>query len=137
MAPLFVKGYVKSNQNDYKNAGTIREAVRWVTMRFVAVETVEPQDLQVLHRIRQAPVKIRTALDVGRVWCSNTRGSGPDAAGGLELLEAGENRLSAMVRSLLVQLYEQLLALDARIRGCGSAECRVQAAGGVPTLGGG
>lgn len=98
MAPQFVKGYVKSNQNDYKDAGAICEAVRWVTMRFVAVKTVELQDLQILHRIRQASVKIRTVLDVGRIWCSNTRGSEPDAAGGLELLEAGENRLLAMVR---------------------------------------
>jgi len=31
-------------------------------MRFVAVESVEPQDVQAVHRVRQELVRARTAL---------------------------------------------------------------------------
>jgi len=63
MVPQFVKGYVKSNQNDDQDAEeAIGDAVGRANMRFVAVKTVEQQDLQAMHRIRPAAVKSRTAL---------------------------------------------------------------------------
>lgn len=123
MALQFVKGYIKSNQNAYKDAEGICEAVGRANMRLVAVKTVEQQDLQALHRIRQAAVKSRTALVnqlrglLGEYGVVVPKGVGQLRRAVPEILEAGENGLSALMRSLLAQLYGQLQELDARIRG--------------------
>ena len=61
MSPQFVKAYVKSNKNHFRNAEAICEAVGRPTMRFVPVKSVEQQDLQHLHRIRSQAVAQRTA----------------------------------------------------------------------------
>ena len=62
MAPQFVKPYVKANKTDSNDAEAICEAVTRPTMRFVGIRTVDQQDLQSLHRIRERLVKSRTAL---------------------------------------------------------------------------
>ena len=62
MSPQFVKPYVKSNKNDTQDAEAICEAVTRPSMRFVAIKTVEQQDIQSLHRIRSGLVQRRTAL---------------------------------------------------------------------------
>jgi len=46
MAPQFVKPYVKSNKNDARDAKAICEAMSRPGMRYVAVKTVEQQDIQ-------------------------------------------------------------------------------------------
>ncbi len=50
--PQFVKPYVKSNKNDANDAEAICEAMSRPNMRFVAVKSVEQQDIQATHRIR-------------------------------------------------------------------------------------
>jgi transposase len=50
IAPQFVKPYVKSNKNDANDAEAICEAMSRPSMRFVAVKSVEQQDLQAIHR---------------------------------------------------------------------------------------
>lgn len=45
IAPPLVKAYVKSPQNDARDAEPIGEAVTRPTMRFVPVKRVEQQDL--------------------------------------------------------------------------------------------
>jgi len=119
MVPQFVKGYVKSNQNDDQDAEeAIGDAVGRANMRFVAVKTVEQQDLQAMHRIRPAAVKSRTALLnqmrglLGEYGVVVPTGVGQMRQAVPELLEAGENRLSALMRSLLAQLYEHLQEPD-------------------------
>lgn len=62
MSAQFVKAYVKSNKNDWRDAEAICEAVGRPTMRFVPVKTVEQQSLQHLHRARSMAVSQRTAL---------------------------------------------------------------------------
>lgn len=124
MSPQFVRPYVKSNKNDHNDAEAICEAVGRPTMRFVAVKTVEQQDIQALHRIRQAIVKARTAqanqirgllgeygivLPEGISWL---RRRIP------EVLEDGENGLTARFRGWLYELYEELRALDGRVQQC-------------------
>jgi len=124
MSPQFVKPYVKSNKNDYNDAEAICEAVGRPTMRFVAVKTVEQQDVQALHRIRQAIVKARTAqanqirgllgeygivLPEGIAWL---RRRIP------ELLEDGENGLTTRFRGWLSEIYQELRALDKRVQQC-------------------
>ncbi|MDB5853673.1 MAG: transposase, partial [Herminiimonas sp.] len=52
IAPQFVKPYVKSNKNDANDAEAICEAMSRPGMRFVAVKTVDQQDIQASHRVR-------------------------------------------------------------------------------------
>jgi transposase len=90
-------------------------------MRFVPVKTVEQQDIQALHRIRQEQVRQRTALvnqirgllsEYGIVISrrvESLRNALPD------ILEDAENRLTADFRILLKGLQEDLLHLDDRI----------------------
>lgn len=121
IAPQFVKPYVKGNKNDANDAEAICEAVSRPTMRFVPVKTVEQQDIQALHRIRQEQVRQRTALvnqirgllsEYGIVISrrvESLRNALPD------ILEDAENRLTADFRILLKGLQEDLLHLDDRI----------------------
>ena len=46
IAPQFVKPYVKTNKTDANDAEAICEAMSRPSMRFVAVKTVEQQDLR-------------------------------------------------------------------------------------------
>ena len=123
MAPQFVKPYVKGNKNDYNDAEAICEAVGRPNMRFVPVKSIEQQDGQALHRLRQGTLKERTAL-VNRLrgLLAEYGVVVPQGIGSLrralpEILEDGENRLSADFRALLGELQEQFVALDAGIAG--------------------
>jgi transposase len=62
MPPHYVKPYVKSNKNDYRDAEATAEAVQRPTMRFVPLKTEAQLDLQTIHRVRQRLVGRRTAL---------------------------------------------------------------------------
>ena len=57
-----VKAFLRGNKNDYNDALAISEAVVRPEMRFVAIKTVEQQDIQALHRLRSLCIKERTAL---------------------------------------------------------------------------
>ena len=61
IAPQFVKPYVKSIRNDANDAEAICEAMSRPSMRFVAVKSMEQQDLQAIHRIRSELVSQRCA----------------------------------------------------------------------------
>lgn len=124
MSPQFVKPYVKSNKNDYNDAEAICEAVGRPTMRFVAVKTVEQQDVQSLHRIRQAIVKARTAQAnqirglLGEYGIVLPEGIALLRRRIPELLEDGENGLTDRFRRWLSELYNELRTLDERIQQC-------------------
>jgi transposase len=60
--PRFVKPFVKGSKNDAADAEGIYEAAMRPTMRFILVKSVEQQDLQSLHRVRDRVVCARTAL---------------------------------------------------------------------------
>jgi transposase len=57
-----VKPYVKTNKNDMRDAEAIAEAVTRPSMRFVSIKTVEQQDVQALHRVRERLMGARTGL---------------------------------------------------------------------------
>ncbi len=61
IAPQFVKPFVKSNKNDAIDAEAICEAAQRPTMRFVAVKSIEQQDIQAIHRMRSFSEERRTA----------------------------------------------------------------------------
>jgi transposase len=62
MAPQYVKPYVKTNNNDLRDAEAIAAAVTRPSMRFVPIKNIEQQDLQALHRVRERLMGARTAL---------------------------------------------------------------------------
>lgn len=62
MPAQFVKPFVKSNKNDFRDAEAIAEAVTRQNMRFVPIKSDEQLDLQALHRVRDRLVQRRTGL---------------------------------------------------------------------------
>jgi transposase len=51
--PAYVKPYVRRQKNDRADAAAICEAVCRPSMRFVAIKTIDQQEIQVLHRARE------------------------------------------------------------------------------------
>jgi transposase len=119
--PQHVKPYRRGNKNDYNDARAIAEASTRPDMPFVAIKTVEEQDMQALHRMRAQCVKERTALS------NSTRGllgeygivlsKGPAALRRAipAILEDAENGLSDRFRNLLARRYEQLAEIEGHI----------------------
>lgn len=119
--PKYVKPFVKGNKTDFNDAEGIYDAVTRPTMRSVAVKTIEQQDLQMVHRVRQELVKRRTAQ------VNQIRGllheHGIAIAQGInqvrkrmpEILEDAENELTVLARELFAEQYEQVRALDEQI----------------------
>jgi len=62
ISPQYVKPCVKTNKNDANDSQAICEAVSRPTMRFVPIKSVEQQNIQSLHRIREKYIKDRTSL---------------------------------------------------------------------------
>lgn len=107
MSPQFVKPYVKSNKNDFSDAGAICEAVSRPSMRFVPVKSVEQQDVQHVHRVRSQAVAHRTAL-VNQIrgflleyGIAFAKGIGHLRRRLPEVLEDADNGLSGSMRELL------------------------------------
>jgi transposase len=121
IAPQFVKPYVKSNKNDANDAEAICEAMSRPSMRFVAVKTVEQQDIQAVHRVRSG------LMDQRKAKANQLRGLASEygLVAPKELLylrsaipswlEDQENGLSERFRRLLHGLWRDLLAFDERI----------------------
>jgi transposase len=62
ISPQFVAPFVKTNKNDRNDAEGIVEAASRPAMRFVAIKSIEQQDIQALHRLRELYVHQRTAV---------------------------------------------------------------------------
>lgn len=119
--PQYVKAYLRGQKNDYNDARAIAEAVRAPSMRFVAVKTVEQQDVQSLVRLREGAINARTAAanrlrgllgEYGIVTgkgITNLRRALP------EILEDGGNGVTNVFRRLLNHERHHLLELDAHI----------------------
>ena len=118
IAPQFVKPYVKSNKNDANDAEAICEAMSRPSMRFVAIKTVEQQDIQAVHRVRSG------LMDQHKAKANQLRGLASEFAlvAPKELLhlrsaiprwlEDQENGLTERFRRLLHGLWRDLKALD-------------------------
>lgn len=122
IAPQFVKPYVKSNKNDANDAEAICEAMSRPGMRFVAVKSIEQQDIQAMHRIRSSLVQQRTAnANQIRGLVSEYGVVAPQQLHALraaipDWLENAENGLTSTFRSLLQGLWQALIGLDQRIK---------------------
>lgn len=62
ISPQCVQPYVQGNKNAPKDAAGICAAMGRPPMRFVPIKSVDQQDRQALHRIRERQITARTAL---------------------------------------------------------------------------
>ena len=120
IAPQFVKPYVKSNKNDRNDAEAICEAMTRPSMRYVAVKTVEQQDIQAMHRVRSTIMVQRNAkANQIRGLVAEYGLVAPQQLGALRAaiptwLEDADNGLTDCFRALLHDLWEDLQQLAAR-----------------------
>lgn len=121
MSPQFVKPYVKSQKNDQADAEAICEAVQRPNMRFVPGKSLEQQDLQSAHRVRQGLMRERTALinrlrgllgEYGIVLAQRPATVRREVP---EVLGDAENGLTAIGRELIAHLHEHFIELEQRI----------------------
>ncbi|MGD9919964.1 MAG: IS110 family transposase [Variibacter sp.] len=121
IAPQYVKPFAQHQKNDRNDAAAICCAVRQPNMKFVPGKSLEQQDIQALHRGRQRLVNHRTALvsqmrglllDRGIAFAQSITRARREIR---ELLEDCPSKLSDLFRSILLQLYDCLLALDRQI----------------------
>ena len=115
ISPHFVKPFVKSNKNDAKDAEAITEAARRPSMRFVGIKSVEQQNIQAIHRVREGYVKRKTAL------ANETRGllleygiTVPQGISHLRkqlpiILSDEDNGLTVDFSGLMQELYSELI----------------------------
>jgi len=121
IAPQFVTPYRRGNKNDYNDAQAIAEAAQRPDMRFVPIKSIEQQDVQILHRIRERLVKQRTALT------NQTRGMlaeygiimGKGKKAFREtmplILEDAENQLTVISRALFCQLTDEFIEIEDKL----------------------
>lgn len=120
IAPQFVKPFVKSNKNDANDAEAICEAMSRPHMRFVSVKTVEQQDIQATHRVREEVKAHRNAkANQIRGLVAEYGLVAPKTLPALRRaipgwLEDAENGLTVSFRFLLNGLWEDLLTLEER-----------------------
>ena len=121
LPPQYVRPYVKTNKNDFRDAEAIAEAVGRGTMRFVMPKTVAQLDLQALHRVRARWVRHRTALgnQIRAFLIEQGRPMRP-GRGALRgelrrLLAADAPGISPSLARLLTHLLEEWQQLEERI----------------------
>lgn len=117
----YVKPFLKSHKNDYRDAEAIIEAVQRPTMSFVAVKTAEQCDLQAIHRVRSRLVRLRTGainqirgllLERGVVIGQRTA---PLRKALPVILADPPKHLSPRVLRLIMALIDELNMLEVRI----------------------
>ena len=115
-----VKPFVRGNKNDAYDTVAIAEASLRPNMKFVPVKTVEQQDIQSLHRIRDRFVSHRTSIS------NQTRGlrreyglvaSSVFSAFKVLIHKALESEaLTTLFKEELGSIYKEFLDLDERLK---------------------
>lgn len=118
----YVKSFVVGNKTDFNDAQAIFDAVSRPNKRTVVVKTVEQQDMQLLHTMRQELIETRTAL-VNQIRGSlHERGIViPQGINNLRkelpfILEDAENGLTTLARELFAKQKDRLGKLDEDIK---------------------
>lgn len=121
ISPQHVTPYVANHKNDYKDTEAILEAGTRPRTKFVSIKTIEQQDMQSILRIRERLVGNRISLS------NQIRGLlleyGIDIAKGFshlkkkipQLLEAENEQLTAQMKEVLADCYEEFKELSKRI----------------------
>jgi transposase len=117
----FVRPFVKSNKNDYRDAEAIAEAVERENMRFVPIKTEDQLDLQAVHRVRDRLVARRTSV-INQIRAfllergiSFRKGPASLRRQMPEILEDAGARLSTRMRRLLDFLWQEWKGLQLQI----------------------
>lgn len=116
-----VRAYVQGNKNDYNDAWAILEAARRPNLRPVPIKTRAQQELQALHRMRQARVSDCTALTnqlrglLAEFGIVMPQGKAALRRRLPEILEDGDNGLSMEFRHMLDRCRQQLVELEEHI----------------------
>ncbi len=117
-----VKPFVRGNKNDANDAIAIGEASKRPNLRVVPVKTIEQQDMQALHRIRQRLMKNRIALsnqvrgllsEYGIVFGRGHKALVENLRG---LIAQPREDLSVRMQGELVELLEEYQQLCTRLR---------------------
>lgn len=117
----YVKPYVKRNKNDQADAEAIAEASLRPTMNFVGVKSVQQQDMQIRHRVRERLVKARTALAneirgfLGEFGIVVPQGISRIRSGLFELIEHQPGDLSVAGKALIEELLEEFHKIDKEV----------------------
>jgi transposase len=118
----YVKSFVVGNKNDFNDAQAIFDAASRPNKRVVAVKSIEQQDMQLIHTMRQGYVDQRTALVNQIRGLLNERGIVmPQGINHVRrqlpsILEDAENGLTALSREVFAEHSEKLKQLDAEIK---------------------
>ena len=118
----FVKSFVIGNKNDFNDAAAIFDAVTRPNRRIAAIKTIEQQDIQLVHNIRQGLIGNRTALVNQIRGMLSERGIIiPQGINRVReqlplILEDAENDLTVLSREVFAEQYENLRALDDEIK---------------------
>jgi len=121
IAPQHVKALVVGSKTDANDADAIYEASLRPRIGRVALKSLEQQEVQALHRVRERLIKERTArVNQIRGLLSEVGLVLPARRTALyralpEVLEEADNGLSPRLRALVGQLWEELGEGDARI----------------------
>lgn len=121
ISPQHVTPYVGNHKNDYKDTEAIIEVGTRPRTKFVGIKTIEQQDIQSIHRIRERLVGNRISLS------NQMRGLlleyGIVIAKGfaclknklIELLSEEHNLLTEMMKEAINELYEEFKEISKRI----------------------
>lgn len=122
IAPQFVKPFVKGNKTDRNDAEAICEAAQRPQMRFVALKTLEQQQVLALHRLRALVQKSRTALSnqlrglLGEFGVVLPKGAGALRARLPALLEEDNCAVPQLLREELQNQLQRLRQLQQQER---------------------
>jgi transposase len=143
-----VRPFVRGQKNDYNDAQAIAEAAVRPTVRTVAIKTIEQQDIQLLHRMRQRLVAQRTALiNQARAMLLESgltavRGRKTIARKLPEMLALETAQLSAARRVMLATSYDswrqaqdQAHQIDAQLKEVARADARCRRLLAIPGIG--
>lgn len=124
IAPQFVVPFRQGNKNDYNDALAIAEAAQRPYMRFVKPKSVEQQDVQLLHRMRERLTKQSTVLinqvrgmlaEYGIVIAKSKTAFKVQFP---EILANETNALTTKGRTIFYQLYEEFTDIERRLKDC-------------------
>jgi transposase len=121
ISPRHIKPFITNNKTDAADAAAICEVVGRPSTRFVAIKTVEQQDMTAWHRIRERKVGERTALVnqiralLGEQGVIIPQGIAHVRKALPQLIEDLDNKLSMIARDYLSELYAELVDCDEAI----------------------
>jgi transposase len=121
ISPHYVKPFVKTNKNDRNDAEAIVEAACRPSMNFVPVKSVEQQDIQAVHRMRELLMHQRTALINQARGLLAERGIAVARSPAAfkkalpVILEESRGELTGFCRTLLLMALEHFRAIEGQI----------------------